>query len=185
LFPKTSKNQQGFMKEPEVLCPVLSLYTSWGPQLCVYENRAVWECCAPARRRGAWADDRRVNVPSFSKNRSARVQICIIPEKEECGAVGGKYKKNPVRRAREKGDTKVADPRCGYASADARLRGRLSWLLPLLALPFLPFPTHTMPFFSLLRRLLCFPSAFLNNYTQTQSVAGTKHGSGGDFDLLL
>jgi hypothetical protein len=44
----------------------------------------------------------------------------------ECGAVGGKYKKNPVRRARERGDTKVADPRCGYASADARLRGRLS-----------------------------------------------------------
>jgi hypothetical protein len=43
-----------------------------------------------------------------------------------------------------------------------------------LALPFLPFPTHTMPFFSLLRRLLCFPSAFLNNYKQTQSVVGDK-----------
>jgi hypothetical protein len=28
LFSKTSKNQQGFTKEPEVLCPVLSLYTS-------------------------------------------------------------------------------------------------------------------------------------------------------------
>jgi hypothetical protein len=39
----------------------------------------------------------------LSKNRSARVQICIIPEKEECGAVAGKYKKkNPVRRERER-----------------------------------------------------------------------------------
>jgi hypothetical protein len=35
--------------------------------------------------------------------RTARrgVKICVIPEKEECGAVAGKYKKNPVRRERE------------------------------------------------------------------------------------
>jgi hypothetical protein len=36
--------------------------------------------------------------------RTARrgVKICVIPEKEECGAVAGKYKKNPVRRERER-----------------------------------------------------------------------------------
>lgn len=156
--------------------------------MCVCMKTGLFENVAHRRRRrrGAWADGRRVYVPSSSKNRSARVQICIIPEKEECGAVAGEYKTNPVRRERERKETqrwRIQDADMlplMLASADAF---RDSYR----CLRFLSFPS---PYIQCRSSLCCGVfCAFLLPFSTTTNkhnpLWGTKHGSGGDFDLLF